>query len=81
MTDDTALWTVNVSRKTDDTVRNHLPAQGVEQGDLSKFIEDAVKWRVLDQTLSEVRGNFADMSSEEIDALVDAAVTSARRTA
>lgn len=81
MTDDTALWTVNVSRKTDDTVRNHLAARGVKQGDLSKFIEDAVKWRVLDQTLSEVRGNFADMSSEEIDALVDAAVTSARRTA
>ena len=80
MADDTALWTINVSRKTDVTVRDHLAARGAKQGDLSKFIEDAVKWRVLDQTIADTRDKFADMSGEEIDALVDEALTSARRT-
>jgi hypothetical protein len=50
----------------------------VRKGDLSKFIEDAVKWRVLDQTLTEVRGKFADLAAEELQALIDEAVSAAR---
>ncbi len=33
----------------------------MKKGDLSKFIEDAVKWRVLDQTMVEARAGFADL--------------------
>jgi hypothetical protein len=35
----------------------------MKKGDLSKFIEDAVKWRVFDQTLAEARDKFADVRS------------------
>ena len=80
MVDDTARWTINVSKKTDDAVRHHLAARGAKRGDLSKFIEDAVKWRVLDQTIAETRDKFGDMSGDDIDALVDEALTVVRRT-
>jgi hypothetical protein len=50
----------------------------MKKGDLLKFIEDAVNWRVLDQTMTEVRGKFADLPAEELQALIDEAVADAR---
>lgn len=75
----TARWTVSVSRDTDSAVRTHLAQRGLKKGDLSKFIEEAVKWRVFDQTLAEVRARFSDMEPDELDALIDEAVTETRR--
>jgi hypothetical protein len=34
----------------------------MKKGDLSRFIEEAVKWRVLDQTITEARSKFEDMA-------------------
>jgi hypothetical protein len=68
-----------VSRDTDSAVRTHLAQRGLKKGDLSKFIEEAVKWRVFDQTLAEVRARFSDMEPDELDALIDEAVTETRR--
>lgn len=78
--DTTTRWTVSVSKDTDITVRSFLAQRGMKKGDLSKFIEDAVKWRVLDQTMAEARGKFTDLSPAELDALIDEAVTATRRT-
>jgi hypothetical protein len=50
----------------------------MKKGDLSKFIEEAVKWRVFDQTLAEARSKFADMPPEELEALIDEAVAATR---
>ena len=62
MPDDTTIrWTVSVSRDTDVAVRSLLARRGMKRGGLSKFIEDAVKWRVLDQTMAEARAGFADL--------------------
>jgi hypothetical protein len=77
--DATTRWTVSVSRKTDIAVRTFLAARGMKKGDLSKFIEDAVKWRVFDQTLAETRGKFADLPADALDALIEDAVRAARR--
>jgi hypothetical protein len=77
--DTTTRWTVSVSKKTDIAVRSFLAQRGMEKGDLSKFIEDAVKWRVLDQTMAEPRGKFADLSPEALDCLLDEAVIAARQ--
>jgi hypothetical protein len=76
----TTQWTVSVSKETDAVVRNFLAERGIAQGDLSRFIEDAVKWRVLDQTLTEARGKFADMAPEALDDLLDEAVAATRRS-
>ncbi len=48
---------------------------------MAKFIENAAKWRELDQTLIELRGKFADLPAEELQALIDEAVTAARVSA
>lgn len=79
MADDTITrWTVSVSKKTDIAVRSFLAQRGLKKGDLSKFIEEAVKWRVLDQTIAETRSKFADLPPEELEAVIDEAVAAAR---
>jgi hypothetical protein len=78
MPDDTTRWTVSVSRDTDIAVRSFLAQRGMKKGDLSKFIEEAVKWRVFDQTLAETRSKFADLPPDELEALIDEAVAATR---
>lgn len=75
----TTSWTVSVSRETDIAVRSFLAQRGLKKGDLSKFIEEAVKWRVLDQTMAEARSRFADLPPEEMDELIEEAVAAARQ--
>ena len=75
----TTSWTVSVSRDTDIAVRSFLAQRGMKKGDLSKFIEDAVKWRVLDQTMAEARSKFADLPPDEAEALIDEAVAATRK--
>jgi hypothetical protein len=77
MADDTTRWTVSVSKETDIAVRSFLAQRGMKKGDLSKFIEDAVKWRVLDQTIAEARSKFADLPPDELEALLAEAVAAA----
>ena len=79
MPDDTTRWTVSVSKDTDIAVRSFLAQRGMKKGDLSKFIEEAVKWRVLDQTTAEVRSKFADMPPAELQSLIDEAVAAVRK--
>ena len=78
--DTTTRWTVSVSRDTDIAVRSFLAQRGMKKGDLSRFIEDAVKWRVLEQTMAEARSGFADLPSDAVEALVDEAVMDVRQT-
>ena len=78
-TDTTTRWTVSVSKETDVVVRSFLAQRGMKKGDLSKFIEEAVRWRVFDQVLEEVRGGFSDLPTEELEALIDEAVVAVRR--
>ena len=66
-----------MSRDTDIAVRSFLAQRGTK-GDLSKFIEDAVKWRVLDQTITEARAGFANLPGDAVDELADEAVAAVR---
>jgi hypothetical protein len=79
MPSDVMRWTVSVSRQTDITVRSFLAQRGMKKGDLSKFIEDAVKWRVFNQTLAEARAGFADLPAAELDSIITEAVAAARQ--
>ncbi len=76
--DTTTRWTVSVSKDTDISVRSFLAQRGMKKGDLSKFIEDAVKWRVLDQTMAEARSKFSDSAPDALDSLIQEAVTATR---
>lgn len=79
MPSDTTRWTVSVSKETDIAVRSFLAQRGMKKGDLSKFIEDAVKWRVLDQTMAEAQSKFSDLAPEALDSLLEEAVSSTRQ--
>ena len=70
-----------IQEHTDIAVRSFLAQRGMKKGDLSRFIEEAVKWRVLDQTITEARSKFEDMAPDELDALIGEAVTAARQPA
>lgn len=76
-------WSIKVSKDTDLTLRTFLGSQGAKKGDLSKFIEEAVRRRVLQCTVQDIRARNADADPDEIQRIVDEAVSevrSARRT-
>jgi len=77
--DDAARWTVSVSPETDISVRAYLARCGMKQGALSRFVEEAVKWRLLDLSLADARAGFADLSADELDNLIEEAVADARK--
>lgn len=78
MGEDVTRWTVNVDSQTDIDLRTYLAQRGMKKGDLSKFIEDAVKWRLFDLTLNEARAGFSDLDMGEMDALIEEAVKATR---
>lgn len=71
-------WTVSVPKETDISLRRFLAERGMKKGDISKFIVDAVKWRVFEQTAAEIRENFTDFSPEELQNLADEATEAVR---
>ena len=56
MEEQAVRWNIKVSKETDLTLRTFLGSQGMKKGDLSKFIEEAVRWRVLQSHRSGHQG-------------------------
>ena len=81
MRTETTKLTVTVSKTTDLALRAFLGNRGAKKGDLSKFIEEAVKWRMIDSTRNKAQDALANMSADEVQALVDEAVTATRQAA
>lgn len=74
-------WNVVVSPQVDQSVRMFLAARGGKKGDLSRFIEEAVRAHLLDSAADQAKRDVgASMSEEELDALVDEAVQWARNS-
>jgi len=75
---ETARVTIVWSKQTDRALRSYLGAQGMRKGDISKFIEEAVRWRIFHQTVGEAREAFADVSPDELQKMIDEAVDDVR---
>jgi hypothetical protein len=71
-------WSLKVSKDTDLNLRTFLGSQGMKKGDLSKFVEDAVNRRVLQCTVQDIWARNADAEPEEIQGIVDQAVSEVR---
>lgn len=78
MQHDTTRWTVSVSKDIDVILRSFLAQRGMKKGDISKFVEDAVRRRVLDQTLTELREKFPDVPPEVLQQMIDEAALDVR---
>lgn len=75
---DSVRWTLSVSRETDVTLRTFLARSGLKKGDLSKFVEDAVHWRLMKLNINEARARNTHLTAEEIEAVVDQALDEVR---
>jgi hypothetical protein len=75
---ETTRLTITWSKEADHALRTFLGSQGMKKGDLSKFIEEAVRWRIFHQTVRETRKAFADVSPNELQKMIDQAVEEVR---
>jgi hypothetical protein len=72
-------WNIAVSPDTDQAVRMFIAAQGGgRKGDLSRFIEEAVRSYILERAVEQAKAATANMSQSEVTDLIDEAVQWAR---
>ena len=71
-------WNIKVSKETDPSLRTFLGSQGMKKGDLSKFIEEAVRWLIFHRTVQDIRACNADADPDELQAIIDEAVQEVR---
>ncbi len=75
----TVRWNIVVSPEVDQSVRMFIAAQGGgRKGDLSRFIEDAVRAYLLEQAVDQAKSAAAGIGEGELAELIDEAVQWAR---
>lgn len=75
----TIRWNVAVSAETDQALRMFLASQGGgRKGDLSRFIEEAVRAHILELSAEEAKAANAVISESDLAAMVDEALDWAR---
>lgn len=77
-TESTITWSVTVSKSTDTALRARLAQNADATVAVSNFVEDAVRWRLLDESLEEARAAFADLAPADAEALVGEAAEAVR---
>lgn len=50
----------------------------MKKGDISKFIEEAVRWRIFQQTVEETQAAFSDIPPKELEKRIEEAVEEVR---
>jgi hypothetical protein len=50
----------------------------MKKGDLSKFIEEAVRWRIFNRTVQQIKARNAGADPGELQAIIDAALREVR---
>ena len=75
----TVRWNLAVSSDTDQSVRMFLASQGGgRKGDLSRFIEQAVRTYIFERAVEEAKSANANVSEADLTAIVNEAVQWAR---
>lgn len=76
----TIRWNVAVSADTDQSLRLFLASHGGgRKGDLSRFIEEAVKAHILELTAEQAKATNIGVAEAPLDAMVDEALQWARK--
>ena len=71
-------WNLSIPEETDRAVRMFLARNGGKKGDLSRFVDEAVRRRVFDLTVSQVKERNAELDQREILGLIDEEVSAVR---
>jgi hypothetical protein len=77
-TQEAVRWNIKVSKETDRSLRSLLGSRGVRRGDMSKFVEQAVRFQVFHNTVKEIQQRNRDVDPAVIQAEVDIAVAEVR---
>lgn len=68
-------WNIAVSADTDQALRMFLASRGGgRKGDLSRFIEAAVRAHILELTAEQAKATNADVDETALTAMVDEAI-------
>ena len=71
-------WNLVISDDTNRAVRSYLARTGGKKGDLSRFVDRAVRQAIFWETLESVWQRNRHLSPGEVQALADEAVMQAR---
>jgi len=77
-TSDLTRLTITWTKETDLALRSYLGSQGLKKGALSQFIEDAVRWRLFDRTVTAIKERNADTDPDALMDLIDKTVRDVR---
>ncbi|MEO7159374.1 MAG: ribbon-helix-helix domain-containing protein [Polaromonas sp.] len=73
-----ARWNLVISENTNVAVRTFLAQRGFKKGDLSAFVEDAVRWRVFDQVMGQAREGLDALAPQDAESLLEEALSQVR---
>ena len=76
--EDSVRWTVKVSRDTDVALRSYFAQRGLRKGELSRFVERAVRKEMLAQTAAALKARNQDVPYARLQAIVDEALLRCR---
>ena len=71
-------WNLVVTEQTDRSLRSYLARTGGRKGDLSRFVDRAVRQAIFWETLESIWERNNHLSAEAAQALADQAVAEAR---
>ena len=71
-------WNLSISEEADRAVRTFFARNGGKKGDLSRFVDEAVRRHVFDLTIGQVKERNAGYDQMEILDLIDDEVSAAR---
>ena len=71
-------WNLSIPEQTDRAVRPFLARTGGKKGDLSRFVDEAVRCRVLDLTVRRIKDRNAQQDQQAVLDLIDKEVDAAR---
>ena len=71
-------WNLSIPEQTDRAVRTFLARTDGKKGDLSRFVDEAVRRRVLDLTVRQIKDRNIRQDQQAILDLIDEEVDAAR---
>jgi len=74
----TIRWTLAVSSEIDQSLRMFLASTGRKKGDLSRFVEDAVRTRIFELTVEQAKLANENLNESELTLMVEEAIQWAR---
>jgi hypothetical protein len=76
--DDSVRWTIFVPKDTDLALRTHLAQAGLKKGSLSRFVADAVAWRLFDLNVAAAQAHNQAAKSRTIEDEIEQALDEVR---